>query len=248
MNFAYGESFHNWFVLPLLRSCIANCVGLHFLHLFPGYPSVSAWPVGFHLLCLLPMDGVHLVWRAHRLHLSSVAWPGVPDTPCCLVCGQWKTEDDCPLSISHLHWTKPEDWLFFYWFRKSLSPEVAGLAAGWWTIRVCWLLPCILLVSSSSLGCMSEPSCLHRYPKSLFIMNLQLNVKCFSPVTWCKIRLDGKTQNRCCFTENISVAFISAFTVRMRTVVENRIAAGVLLTFMDKIFCKIMNIYFSCMD
>lgn len=79
-------------------------------------------------------------------------------------------------------------------------------------------------------------------------MNLQLNENCFSPVTLFKIRLDGKTQNRCCFTENISVEFISAFTARMRTIMENRIAAGMLLTFMDKIFCKSINIYFSCMD
>lgn len=78
-------------------------------------------------------------------------------------------------------------------------------------------------------------------------MKLQLNEKYFSPVTWIKIRLDDKTQTRCCFTENMNVAFISAFTASIRTIMENRIVAGVLLTFMDKVFYKIMNIYFSYM-
>lgn len=78
-------------------------------------------------------------------------------------------------------------------------------------------------------------------------MKLQLNAKCFSPVTWIKIRLDDKTQTRCYFTENMNVAFISAFTASIRTFMENKIAAGVLLTFMNKVFRKIMNIYFSFM-
>lgn len=77
-------------------------------------------------------------------------------------------------------------------------------------------------------------------------MNLQLKEKCFSPVIWNKLKLDDKILTRCYLTENIDTEFISAFIVRRRTVMENRIAAGVLLTVVDETFvCEVMNIYFS---
>ena len=94
----------------------------------------------------------------------------------------------------------------------------------------CWFLPCILFVP----GYMWQLSCLHSYPKTLFIMNLQLNEKCFRPVVWIKIKLDGKTQTRCYFTGNINIEFISALRVRIRTVMEDRIADDMLLNFMVK--------------
>lgn len=96
---------------------------------------------------------------------------------------------------------------------------------------------------------MWELSCLHSYSKTLFIMNLELNEKCFSPVVWIKIELDGKIQTRCCFTGNINIEFISVFRVSVRTIMGNRIAAEVVLTFMGKIWIKysskVMNIYFA---
>ena len=100
----------------------------------------------------------------------------------------------------------------------------------------CWFLPCILFVSSPR--SMWDLSCLPSYPKTLLIMNLQLNERCFCPVVWFKITLDGKTQARSYFSENINIEFVSALRVRIRTIVENRIAADMLLTFLVKLWIK----------
>ena len=60
----------------------------------------------------------------------------------------------------------------------------------------------------------------------------------FLPVVWFKIILDGKTQARSYSSENINIEFVSASRVRIRTIVENRIAVDMLLTFMVRLWIK----------
>lgn len=86
-------------MLPLLRSCTANYVGLHFLHFFLVPISVSL-ASGFSFAVFVSNGWCPPGLKSSQAapELSGVAWGD--DKPCWVVCKQWKTEM-IALSPSH---------------------------------------------------------------------------------------------------------------------------------------------------